>query len=269
MELEPRTTAPAHATGAVAFVPLAAVSDDATFRLREEGDVSALAASVGRLGQLAPVELRLAPPGPGGARRYQVVAGFRRLAALRMLVRERVLARVHEQLDDDDAWGLALGHALLTEPLDGPALERLRARLAGTRAARWADDLLDEALVRAPVSPDVRERFFEFLRGAPAAPAQPADAAEHDAAEAGRAEPEAAAPDALAAAGAPEDDVEVTEVTPEELSEDVARRMWEVNQDLALAAESWRDLPEDGRTAILSQLRWVAAMLAHLEGDEP
>ena len=34
MELEPRTTAPAHATGAVEFVPLAAISDDGTFRLR-------------------------------------------------------------------------------------------------------------------------------------------------------------------------------------------------------------------------------------------
>jgi hypothetical protein len=44
--------------------------------------------------------------------------------------------------------------------------------------------------------------------------------------------------------------------------------MWEVNQDLALAAESWGDLPEDGRTTIVAQLRWAAAMLAHLEGGE-
>ena len=66
MELEPRTTAPAHATGAVEFVALEDVSGDATFRLRDEGDVGPLAASMGRLGQLVPIELRpLAAPAPG------------------------------------------------------------------------------------------------------------------------------------------------------------------------------------------------------------
>src|SRR5215208_1637040 len=163
MELEPRITAPAHATGAVAFVPVDAISDDVTFRLREEGDVATLASSIGRLGQLAPVELRLVPDVPAGAPRYQVVAGFRRLAALRLLMRERVLARVHERLADDDAWGIALGEALLTEPLDEPALLALRERLAASGVAPWADELVDEARVRAPLSPELRERFLAFV----------------------------------------------------------------------------------------------------------
>jgi hypothetical protein len=68
VELEPRTTAPAHATGAVAFVPLVAVGDDETFRVRPDGDVSHLAASIGRLGQLSPVELRPDPATPGATR---------------------------------------------------------------------------------------------------------------------------------------------------------------------------------------------------------
>lgn len=259
-------TAPAHATGAVAFVPLAAVGDDATFRVRPEGDVSQLAASIGRLGQLSPVELRPDPAAPG---RYQVVAGFRRLAALRMLMRERVLARVHERLDDADAWGIALGQALLTEPLDGEALSALRQRLSDTGVAPWADELVDEARVRAPVAAELRDRFFAFLEaGAPAvAPAQPAagapDAApavEEDAAldrelEADDAEREAAR-------SAP------VEVTPDELADDVARRFWELNQDLALAAGSWAELPPEGRRQILAQARWVALLLPHLEGDE-
>jgi len=234
VELEPRTTAPAHATGAVSFVPLSAVSDDPTFRLREEGDVGLLAASIGRLGQLAPIELRPLPAaadGEGGPR-YQIVAGFRRLAALRMLMRERVLARVHDRLDDDDAWAIALTAALV-----------------------------DEALVRAPVDAETREAFDAFLRGEPL----PSEAGGEDADEAGL-EREAAADEAEAAA--PEDDVEVTEVTPEELVEDLARRMWEVNQDLALAAEAWRDLPAEGRRQILSQGRWAMSMLAFLTGDD-
>jgi ParB-like chromosome segregation protein Spo0J len=136
MELEPRTTAPAHATGAVEFISLDDVDDDATFRLRPPGDLAALAASIGRLGHLVPVELRPLPGlGEDDPPRYQVVAGFRRIAALRLLARERVLARVHEALDDDDAWGIALAQALLGEPLRAPELDALRDRLAGTRAA--------------------------------------------------------------------------------------------------------------------------------------
>src|SRR5512138_2512397 len=111
MELEPRTTAPAHATGAVRFVPLSELSDDATFRLRDEGDVAPLAASIGRLGQLVPVEVRPLPGASAEGPSLQLVAGFRRVAALRMLARDRVLARVHDTLDDDDAWGIALTHA--------------------------------------------------------------------------------------------------------------------------------------------------------------
>jgi hypothetical protein len=259
-------TAPAHATGAVAFVPLAAVGDDATFRVRPENDVSHLAASIGRLGQLSPVELRPDPAQPG---RYQVVAGFRRLAALRMLMRERVLARVHERLDDADAWGIALGQALLTEPLDGESLSALRQRLADTGIAPWADELVDEARVRAPVAPELRERFFAFLEaGAPAvAPAEPAAIAPG---EAPTLEEDAALDRELEADDAEREAARIApvEVTPDELADDVARRFWELNQDLALAAGSWAELPPEGRRQILAQARWVALLLPHLEGDE-
>ncbi len=61
-ESEQRGTPPAHATGAVRFVAVDDIAVDETFRLRPDGDVSQLATSFGRLGQLAPVELR---PWPG------------------------------------------------------------------------------------------------------------------------------------------------------------------------------------------------------------
>ena len=110
-----------------------------------------------------PVELRPLPGGYGAPLRYQLVAGFRRVGALALLRRERALARVHAELSDEDAWGLALAQALLTEPLDRAAVAALGQRLAQSGKAPWAEELLDEALVRAPIEPELRERFFEFL----------------------------------------------------------------------------------------------------------
>ena len=112
-------------------VPLDEVSPDATFRLREPGDVSELAVAIGRLGQLTPVELRPFPPGAGAGaeRRYQVVAGFRRMEALRLLQRERVLARVHPSLTDDDAWALALAGPLFSEPWSPAELAAIAGRV--------------------------------------------------------------------------------------------------------------------------------------------
>jgi ParB-like chromosome segregation protein Spo0J len=258
VELEPRTTAPAHATGAVEFVALEDVADDATFRLRDEGDVGPLAASMGRLGQLVPVELRPLPghfpvlvedAGEDGEPeaprpRYQVVAGFRRVAAARLLGRERVLARVHASLGDEDAWSLALAQALLSEPLLANELAALGERLDAERVASWAAELVGDAVARAPVDPKLRERFREFLERA---------------ARAG--------PDAEPGAGGAEDEGAV-EVTPDELADDLAARMFEVNQDLALAWSSWAELPDEGRRAIVAQARYVAELLALMEGED-
>jgi hypothetical protein len=246
MELEPRTTAPAHATGAVDFVPLAEIDADATFRLREEGDVADLAASIGRLGQLVPIEVRplpgLAPEDPP---RWQVLSGFRRLAALRLLARERVLARVHPVLDDDDAWGIALAQALLVAPLGMAELEALRERLKGVREAAWAEDHVEDAIVR-------------IMAATPHSPAVSPGGE-------GAADSSAAGPGEGAADVAPElEDAGPVEVTPEELAADLATRLNELNQDLALAFESWRDLPAEGRRTIVEQAEYVAALLPHL-----
>ncbi len=268
MELEPRTTVPAHATGAVAFVDLSDIAEDGAFRLREEGDVAPLAASLGRLGQLVPVELRALPQGQGQRPRYQVVAGFRRVAALRLLRRERALARVHASLSDEDAWGLALSLALLTEPMDRAALDALRARLAQGELAPWADELVDEALVRVPVDAEVRERFLEFLTAPPGATAATSDEVGLDGHAGAEDEADVVAMDGARGAAADEtEDQDTVEVTPEELAADVAARMYEVNQDLALAYESWADLPEAGRRDILEQARWIASLVRRLEAD--
>ncbi len=55
------------------------------------------------------------------------------------------------------------------------------------------------------------------------------------------------------------------EVTPEELVADLGRRLYEVNADLAVAFESWLDLPEQGRRDVMEQLRWLAELLPQLD----
>jgi ParB family transcriptional regulator, chromosome partitioning protein len=242
VDLEHRTSAPAHATGAVEFVRLDEIAEDSRFQLREPGEVSDLATSLGRLGQLDPVELRLRPEAAEGEPRWQVVAGFRRIAALRLLQRDRVLARLHDHLADEDAWALALSQALLTEPLGAMELEALREKLRPAGAA-WADELIDEAQVRAPVAPELRERFHAFLR-------QPRPVEEDAGAE-----------------PVPGEDGGTIEMTPEELAEDLSVRLYEVNQDLAAAYEAWPDLPAEGRRQILEQARYVAEILQHLESE--
>ena len=247
MELVPRTTAPLHATGAVEFVLLAAVSADATFRLREAGDVAALAGSIARLGQLSPVELRPLPGAGDGPVRWQVVAGFRRLAAVRLLGRGRVLARVHGRLDEDDAWSLALTGALLGEPLPVAALEALRQRLSQGRAAPWAEELIDAALARA--AQDL------------AAAGDDGGAAE-DAASSAAEQVDEAGPGAppAGATGAADDE----EVTLEELAAGLATRLAQVNLDLSLAVDAWDELPGDARRMILEQARYLAELHPYL-----
>jgi ParB family transcriptional regulator, chromosome partitioning protein len=227
-EPDQRAPPPAHATGVIEFIALADIADDGAFRLRPEGDVAALATSLGRLGQLAPVELRPVPWPRGEADpAWQVVAGFRRLAAVRLLARERVLARVHRELPDRDAWDLALVDALLHEPLGGEELRALRERMDGV--APWAGELVDEALVRRHV--------------VPAPP--PAGTA-----------PVSFAPD------------EIVEVTPEELVQDLTGRLYALNQDLATAFEAWEDLPAEGRQQLVEQARYVVALLPFMEAKQ-
>jgi ParB-like chromosome segregation protein Spo0J len=225
--------APRHATGSLELVPLDDLSEDATFRLREAGDVARLAVSIGRLGQLAPVELRPLPGGgEGGRPRLQVVAGFRRVEALRMLQRERVLARVHPELPDEDAWILALAEPLFAAPWADAELEALRGRVRAVMP--WAEADLKAARAAGKGARGGEEKGAaarEKGAAAPAAKGIPTTVAEL---------PEAQA------------------VPIEEMARRLAVRVWEVNQEMADAIEAWRELPVTGRRQIVEQLRYLA-----------
>jgi hypothetical protein len=130
---------------APALIPLERVDDDQTFLVRDPAqldDVAALATDVARLGQLFPIDVRLVPPD-----RFQIITGFRRVAALRFLQREKVLARLHTDLTDADATLMALASAIHSRTVGSDALATIKAELEESgRLSPAARDMLEKAL---------------------------------------------------------------------------------------------------------------------------
>jgi ParB family chromosome partitioning protein len=145
MEVENQSTEGAPAPKvqpSFSVVSLELIDEDPTFQLRPEGDLSALATDLARLGQLFPVELRTT-----SSNRFQVVCGFRRVSALRFLQRKEVMARIHSDLSDEDGVLMALAVAIHSEGLSREQLVEAKVRL--DRAGRLnaaAKDMLEKAL---------------------------------------------------------------------------------------------------------------------------
>ncbi|MGO8971682.1 MAG: ParB N-terminal domain-containing protein [Myxococcaceae bacterium] len=138
------------------LLALEQLADDEAFRLRGEGDVSRLAQDIARLGQLFPVDVRVQ------GERFQLVCGFRRVAALRFLQRDKVLARIHTGLSDDEALLVALAAALHAEPLSAEECVALRARLAEEgRLGPAASDMLEQALGGGELSAEGPEQEID------------------------------------------------------------------------------------------------------------
>lgn len=132
------------------------LDEDDAFRLRPEGDVSRLAQDVARLGQVFPVDVRVREG------RFQLLCGFRRVAALRFLQRDKVLARIHTELSDEDALLVALADALHGEPASQEELLLLRERLQEEgRLGPAARDMLEQALGEGGLSPEGPEQEID------------------------------------------------------------------------------------------------------------
>jgi ParB family chromosome partitioning protein len=137
-ELAPRSLG----QSTLATISLEQVAEDTTFQIRSEGEISKLATDVARLGQLFPVDVR-----PMGPDRYQIICGFRRVAALRFLKRDKVQARIHTDISDEDALLLALAAAIHASPVEREELEAKRAELeAQGRLSAATRDMLEKAL---------------------------------------------------------------------------------------------------------------------------
>jgi len=130
---------------APALLPLTRLDTDETFRIRpsaELEDVTALATDLARLGQLFPIDVRLVPPD-----RIQIITGFRRVAALRFLQREKVVARLHTELSDGDAMLMAIASAIHSRSVGAEALKAVQERLEFEgRLSPPARDMLVKAL---------------------------------------------------------------------------------------------------------------------------
>jgi hypothetical protein len=150
----------------------------------------------------------------------------------------------------------------LHRPFTGDELLALRERLRENGVASWAEELVREALVTAPVAADPRERSHDFLtRSEPPVPVAPPCA---DAIESLTGPSPPAGEEGIAFQA----DEDVIEVTPEDLVQDLAIRLSALNQDLAMAVEAWKDLPPDGRKLVVEQARYVSALLPFMEAEE-
>jgi ParB family transcriptional regulator, chromosome partitioning protein len=151
---EPVLARPIHVE--LGLLSLDQLDDDDSFRLRPEGDVSRLAQDVARLGQVFPVDVRVR------ADRFQLVCGFRRVAALRVLQRDKVLARIHTELSDEDALLVALADSLHGQPASPDELAVLRERLEEEgRLGPAARDMLEQALSDGGLSPEGPEQEID------------------------------------------------------------------------------------------------------------
>jgi ParB-like chromosome segregation protein Spo0J len=140
---------------APALLAMDRIEADNTFQLRPEGDLSLLATDIARLGQLFPVDVRLRPPD-----KFQVVCGFRRVAALRFLQRDKVLARLHTDLSDEDALLMALADAIHGVAVSEEELKTIQSRLQEEgRLGSEARSMLEKALTQGEeLSPETVEQ---------------------------------------------------------------------------------------------------------------
>ncbi|HEY0839974.1 MAG TPA: ParB N-terminal domain-containing protein [Vulgatibacter sp.] len=176
----------------LAYVPLADVVADTTFRLRHAGDVSSLARSIAQVGQLFPVEVREVEGG------VQALTGFRRLEALRLLQRNRVLVRNHGPLADDAAAVVAAADAIDNRSLDLEDLRELHERYV---AMGWGTPALLELVSRSIEKEGERlEDLAARLRGE-APPDRTIE--DEDALDDDEREPAPSQPAAFAAPGSP------------------------------------------------------------------
>lgn len=197
---------------------------DRTFALGTD-DVDLLEESMARDGQLDPVIARRK------GERWQVIDGFRRLAAAQHLGWERVKVRLFDQLSDEDAARMSTRHAVTTLP-QPDALEALASRLP-----EGAAEVVRESAQRFERRSDV---------GVEAAVAQGDEAAE------------------LPEESAPEEGGE-EEVTLEDLAQRVVAQLSGISQDLALLQENWADLEPEQRTHLRDLVRYTADLLPFLE----
>ena len=139
-------------------IPVERIEEDSTFQFRPCGDLSLLATDLARLGQLFPIDVRIKAPD-----RYQIISGFRRVAALKFLQREKVLANVHADLSDADALLMSLASVIHASPISRDDLLLLRDRLEHEgRLSSAARDMLDKALTEDPsLAPETVEEEVE------------------------------------------------------------------------------------------------------------
>lgn len=144
---------------AAQWVNLSEITDTETFLLRTTRQPGPLGESIAREGQTEPVDLRRTPTG------LQLVTGQRRLCAVQLLHRSRILARVHENLSDPQALYLALADDLDRRPWTQLEREAVRAKIEGRGQLGARLEALLERASEHVLEEEVEEQAAALERG--------------------------------------------------------------------------------------------------------
>jgi len=88
--------------------------DDTQFKFRmdfDKNEIQRLAKNINEIGQLNPIKVRLKDHS------YQIIAGWKRAMAIKLLVDRRIIANVYEDIDDRDAYRINIADNVMREDL--------------------------------------------------------------------------------------------------------------------------------------------------------
>jgi ParB-like nuclease domain len=210
-------------------------ASDRTFAVHDPApDIEGLIESIHRDGQVEPVIVRRV------GSRWQLIDGFRRVAAAQHLNLTRIKARRFDALSVTDAALFVVKniHADLPHP---DALRTLAVRLE------------DRAEIDAAA---LLRRYADSLSVVEDAPTEEASDEQGEEAHS----VEAAVEESRDAPSSDEHSNDEVEVTPDELADQVNEGFARLSDDLQLVQENWADLDPERKEATLTQLRYYAEL---------
>ncbi len=234
-------------------IPLSQLDlEDNTFQTRGLANLEGLVKSIEVEGQQNPVLLRLKPD-----KKWQIIAGFRRIGAIRQLNREEVKTRLFDELSDEEAVKLSILDNLYQEGLSRGEIREYQEKLR----------------VKGVLNPDI-ESFLQGKMAAVAISPTPEKEAEEKKAEEEKAEEEKAEEEKAEEEKAEEEKEEEEEEEEEEgiiyledLISEVYQRLSEAARGLDQLYPYWKEVSVEEREDIITQCQYIKEMLPFLKRE--
>jgi ParB-like chromosome segregation protein Spo0J len=218
-------------------VPLSQLDlEDDTFQTRELANLEGLVKSIEVEGQQNPVLLRLKPD-----KKWQIIAGFRRIGAIKQLNRQEVKTRLFDELSDEEAVKLSILDNLYQEGLNRGEIKEYQEKLR----------------VKGILNPDI-ESFLQGKMEVVAISPTPEKEAEEKGAEEEKAEEEQAKEEETEEEGV---------IYLEDLISEVYQRLSEAARGLDQLYPYWKEVSAEEREDIITQCQYIQDLLPFLKKE--